>query len=144
MKMTPKVFLIAAILVVVITLVAVNWDMVQAAVLKKKATDAVKTPTPNNGLPSATNPLTPAPKVGTRDYSKLLKKGSYTPLSGEVKELQTMLNNVNAAKKIIALQLVPDNNFGSKTEAMLLQYAAGVREITLAQAYAIYQKAIGL
>ena len=144
MKLTPKKFLLIALLVVAITVIGLNWDQIKKMLASAAGTKAAAaTPgTAGQALPSPSNPVTAAPILVNRDYDKILKNGTKTPLTGEVKELQTLLNGVNAAKKLIPVQLVVDNSFGAKTEAMLYAYA-GVKQITLTDAYNAYRMAVG-
>lgn len=142
--MSSKKFFIIAVIFLVFVLVAVNWTEVKAAVPKITGGDAAGGTDTSGAGGSAvskilgTGKTTTAGKSGI-DYNKVLKKG----VAGtEVLMLQQTLNKMNAVKRGIVAQLTEDGKFGPLTENMLKFYA-GTTTITLNQAIATYQNAVG-
>jgi hypothetical protein len=139
---SPKTFLLVACFIIVLTLIYVNWNQLQAAVQKMTGdlapagsggSSPVATGGGSSGGSSSSGGAKPV-KVGN-DYNRVLRKGDSGP---EVLELQKLLNRVNSLKKQILYNLAEDGKFGPLTETMLKHYGA-VTSITLSQAYSRIQ-----
>ncbi len=145
--MSPRKFLIIACLVALIVLVAANWTQVKAALPKLNLPGGAAGGTDTSGgAPAKSNTggtkSTGGGGAAILDYNKQL---GYNPKAAlpEVRELQALLNRVNAVKKRFAKQLVEDGKFGTNTLNMLRQYG-GVTAISLTQAYQKVQAAYGM
>ena len=156
MKLSPKAFLGLAILVVLIAVVAINWEQLKKLIagtatnpdgtkqtiaqgLTAIVTGKTSTATGSTATGAATT-TTGSSSIGTLDYNKDL----HTGVSGaEVTQLQQLLNQVNVSQMSFRDQLVVDGKFGSKTLIMLQMYGQ-VDHITLNQAFAKIKAAYGL
>jgi len=146
LKMKPRTFLILAMIIVVITLIAINWKAIQAWLQKTSgstpATGTTGTTTTGPVLTGGTT-TTSGSTTNTNqplNLNKVLQRGV---TGSEVTRLQQILNSVNDSLHRISTNLVVDANFGTKTEAMLQAYA-GTKQITLNQAANLYHQATGL